>query len=86
MRDSLLKKTAGAALLACAGLAIHSQALAEDWPTKPVVMVVPYSAGGPTDVVARMLAIPMGKSLGQQRQCGGLLGLGQHGACAALLA
>jgi tripartite-type tricarboxylate transporter receptor subunit TctC len=28
-------------------------------------MVVPYSAGGPTDVVARMLAIPMGKSLGQ---------------------
>ncbi|UBB17258.1 tripartite tricarboxylate transporter substrate-binding protein [Comamonas odontotermitis] len=65
MRYSLLKKTAGAALLACAGLAIHSQALAEDWPTKPVVMVVPYSAGGPTDVVARMLAIPMGKSLGQ---------------------
>ena len=28
-------------------------------------MVVPYAAGGPTDVVARMLAIPMGKALGQ---------------------
>ena len=28
-------------------------------------MVVPYSAGGPTDVVARMLAMPMGKSRGQ---------------------
>ena len=65
MSYSLLKKTAGAALMACAGLAIHTQVLAEDWPTKPVVMVVPYSAGGPTDVVARMLAIPMGKSLGQ---------------------
>jgi tripartite-type tricarboxylate transporter receptor subunit TctC len=35
------------------------------WPEKPLTMVVPYSAGGPTDVVARMLAIPMGKSLGQ---------------------
>ena len=36
-----------------------------NWPERPVTMVVPYSAGGPTDVVARMLAIPMAKSLGQ---------------------
>jgi tripartite-type tricarboxylate transporter receptor subunit TctC len=35
------------------------------WPQRPVVLVVPYSAGGPTDVVARMLAVPMGKTLGQ---------------------
>jgi tripartite-type tricarboxylate transporter receptor subunit TctC len=35
------------------------------YPTKPVTMVVPFSAGGPTDTVARTLAQAMEKSLGQ---------------------
>ena len=35
------------------------------WPDKPITLIVPFAAGGPTDVVARMIAIPMGKSLGQ---------------------
>jgi tripartite-type tricarboxylate transporter receptor subunit TctC len=56
-------------LLASVGAAMVSlqapAAAQAAWPEKPVTMVVPYSAGGPTDVVARMLAIPMGKSLGQ---------------------
>lgn len=52
--------------LAAGLLALQAPAVAQsNWPEKPVTMVVPYSAGGPTDVVARMLAIPMGKSLGQ---------------------
>jgi tripartite-type tricarboxylate transporter receptor subunit TctC len=38
---------------------------ADTWPDKPITLVVPYSAGGPTDVVARVLAVPMGKALGQ---------------------
>lgn len=50
---------AACALAACAG------AQARSWPEKPVVLVVPYSAGGPTDVVARLLAVPMGQVLGQ---------------------
>jgi len=35
------------------------------FPDKTISMVVPFAAGGPTDVVARMIAIPMGKVLGQ---------------------
>ena len=40
-------------------------AQAQTYPDKPIILVVPFAAGGPTDVVARMIAIPMGKSLGQ---------------------
>lgn len=35
------------------------------WPTKPIALVVPFAAGGPTDVVARTLAASMTKTLGQ---------------------
>ena len=35
------------------------------YPTKPVTMLVPYAAGGPTDTVARVTAQAMGKPLGQ---------------------
>lgn len=51
-------------LLAAALAAVSSQASAQSYPTKPIVLVVPFAAGGPTDVVARMISGPMGKSLG----------------------
>ena len=35
------------------------------YPDKTVSMIVPFAAGGPTDAVARMMSIPMGKYLGQ---------------------
>jgi tripartite-type tricarboxylate transporter receptor subunit TctC len=50
-----------AASLAAASFAASAQA----WPERPIALVVPFSAGGPTDVVARMIAIPMSKALGQ---------------------
>ena len=57
--QALAASAAGAAL--CLAGAAH----AAGWPDKNIVLVVPYSAGGPTDVVARLLAVPMGQSLGQ---------------------
>jgi len=58
---TLLLACAAAATLG-AGTPAFSQAA---FPDKPVSLVVPFAAGGPTDVVARMIAIPMGKALGQ---------------------
>jgi tripartite-type tricarboxylate transporter receptor subunit TctC len=40
-------------------------ASAQGFPSRPVTLVVPFSAGGPVDVVARVIAEPMRKSLGQ---------------------
>ena len=53
---------AAAAITLSTGIQAHGQAA---FPEKPISLVVPFAAGGPTDVVARMIAIPMGKALGQ---------------------
>ena len=52
-------------LLAASLAAFSFAAAAQAWPDRPIALVVPFAAGGPTDVVARMISIPMGKSLGQ---------------------
>ena len=44
---------------------IAGVATAQSYPTKPIEWVVPYPAGGGSDVVARSLTEPMGKALGQ---------------------
>ena len=40
-------------------------AAADDYPSRPITMVVPFAAGGPTDVVGRVMAEHMGRTLGQ---------------------
>src|SRR5262245_44840220 len=47
-------------------LAFVASAGAQVWPTQPVIMVVPFAAGGPTDVVGRIIAARLSEVLGQQ--------------------
>lgn len=54
-----------AALTATGCALIGGIAAAQTYPTKSISLVVPFAAGGPTDIVARTLAATMGKSLGQ---------------------
>ena len=54
------------ALVAATILAAVGVARAGNWPTRPITMVVPFAAGGPTDVVGRILAQRLGDILKKQ--------------------
>ena len=60
MRTKLFSIVAGLALLGIAPLE------AQEYPNKVITMIVPFTAGGPTDLVARLLSVPMTKMLKQQ--------------------
>ena len=53
-------------VLAAAAALAATAAFAQDYPTGPITIVVPFAAGGPTDTVTRLVADPMSKALGQQ--------------------
>src|SRR3954464_4694259 len=55
-----------ARLAAALSIALLGLAQAQDYPTRPITLVVPYAAGGGNDVMARIVAEKMSRSLGQQ--------------------
>ena len=61
-----------AAVLALAA----TQASAQSYPTHPIDVIVPFAAGGPTDVIARIVGESMGKTLGQQLVIENVVGAG----------
>jgi len=69
------------AALALAAL-LPAAAFAQAWPNHPITMIVPFAAGGTTDIVARSMALELGKSLNatvvvdNRAGAGGTLGAG----------
>jgi tripartite-type tricarboxylate transporter receptor subunit TctC len=55
-----------AAALAAAWLAGATPVPAQQYPQRPITIIVPFAAGGPTDVLARVLGQSMSRTLGQQ--------------------
>ena len=59
-------------------------ARASDYPTQPITLIIPFAAGGPTDVVARLLSESMSRTLGQPIVIENVVGAG--GTTAAIRA
>jgi tripartite-type tricarboxylate transporter receptor subunit TctC len=77
----MMGKTFWAALIAI--LAFGTAALADNFPSRPITIIVPFSAGGPSDAMARILAERMKTALGQAvlvenvTGAGGSIGVGR---------
>src|SRR5437870_3937671 len=70
-------------LAAFATLALVSSAAAQNFPSRPITIIVPFSAGGPSDAMARILAERMKATLGETvlvenvTGAGGSIGVGR---------
>lgn len=76
------KTLVAAGVLAASSLLAVSAFAQAAWPAKPITLVVPFNAGGPTDTVARSIAASMSKTIGQtvvvenKNGAGGTVGAG----------
>src|SRR5258705_14020303 len=61
-----LSKVLRAAVYSLAGVALAGAAHAQNYPVKPVRMIVPFVAGGNTDIIARAFSPAMAEIIGQQ--------------------
>ncbi len=82
----ITRRTAIAAIAALGVTA--APAVAQQYPTKPITAIVPFAAGGPTDVVTRLVTEHMSRTLGQQivveniGGAGGSIGMSRAAAAA----
>jgi tripartite-type tricarboxylate transporter receptor subunit TctC len=60
-----ITKTLLGGMAALAMCATGAASAADDWPQKPITLIVPWAAGGSTDILARVLSEHLTRSLGQ---------------------
>ena len=65
-----------AGTLVCAALGLAVPAAAQDYPTKNITLIVPFAAGGPTDVISRIIGEHMSRTLGHQLIIENVVGAG----------
>jgi len=70
------KRTALGIVAASIAAALAPAAFGEEYPARPITMIVPFAAGGPTDMVARIVGEHMSKTLGRQIVIENVLGGG----------
>jgi tripartite-type tricarboxylate transporter receptor subunit TctC len=81
----MLLRSAAIALCSLLGLALHGPADADNYPSRVITLVVPFAAGGSTDLIARILAQHMQTGLGttvvveNRGGAGGSIGTGEEG-------
>jgi len=69
-------KTVVGLLTGLAALGLAASARAQDYPARSITVIVPFAAGGPTDIVARIVSDHMSKTLGQQLVVENVVGAG----------
>ena len=72
----MTKTTARTAALAAAFTALITGAALAEYPERPINMVIPYGAGGATDISARTIAEPLGKEVGEALVMANVTGAG----------
>src|SRR5262249_34127568 len=77
-RKSMITKRAIVLAIAAFGFAVNDAkpATAQAYPSRPITIIVPFAAGGTTDVIARILGEHMSRTLGQQLIVENVVGAG----------
>jgi len=71
-----LTKTIASAIAGLAFALVSQNATAQDYPNRPITLIVPFAAGGPTDVISRIVGDHMSRTLGQQIVIENIVGAG----------
>jgi tripartite-type tricarboxylate transporter receptor subunit TctC len=84
--SALLTRRAMAGAFVAVTTALASPAIAQTFPVRPITLIVPFAAGGPSDVIGRLVADHMSRTLGQQVVVENVAGAGGTAGAARMAA